>query len=62
MRLLQSVTHELRWFYVSVSLLVITAGRGDCTEGEKKAREGKSKTRTDKAATGDGKGGGRRRT
>lgn len=54
-RFLQSVS------CLCVSLLVVTAGRGDCTERKKKAGEGESKAWMDKAATGDGKGH-RRRT
>lgn len=39
---------------LSVSLLVVTAGRGDCTERERKAGERESKAWMDKATKGDG--------
>lgn len=44
MRLLQSVMCGVPWFHVSLfSLLVVIAGRGDCSERERKAGEGESK-------------------
>lgn len=55
MRLFQSVMHGMV-SCLHVSLLVVIAGRRDCTKRGNKAGEGESKAWMDNAATGNGKG------